>query len=49
MRDAGVRVEMRERRLSEEAARAMKTPLVAERFAVDDAEPIGSGCYIAAY
>src|SRR5258705_10712072 len=30
------------RRLSEEAAKAMKTPLVAERFAVDDAEPIGS-------
>src|SRR5258706_4565181 len=30
------------RRLSEEAAKAMKTPLVAERFAADDSEPIGS-------
>jgi tripartite-type tricarboxylate transporter receptor subunit TctC len=30
------------RRLSEEAAKAMKTPLVAERFAGDDSEPIGS-------
>src|SRR5712691_6459909 len=30
------------RRLSEEAAKAMKTPLVAERFAVDDAQAVGS-------
>ncbi len=30
------------RRLAEAAARAAKTPLVAERFSVDDAEPVGS-------
>jgi len=30
------------RRLAQEAAKAAKTQLVAERFAVDDAEPVGS-------
>jgi tripartite-type tricarboxylate transporter receptor subunit TctC len=30
------------RRLAEEAAKAAKSPLVAERFAVDDAEAVGS-------